>query len=809
MSELQSAESTFTDIDLWRNLARALHRCGRDEEALAYLKRAASTNLDRDDAVLFEIALHLIRVKRYDATIDTIETLQHNNQIQTNMLCMLARQFLQAGETEHAILTLRKFTTTKETKTLEFAFRWDPKGIADNRYLGLTGVELPIDANREIRSLVLPTTPHIRILAITLSQSGRGTAITLDRHFNRRGIAYRSEPRSHRMTFDDIGYVLPAEQFPTGDSIPIFPRENSLAWRPGSLNTNSLNTIAARGQLIEVPTGHYDRLFILCASVNSPIARRDVIRLVCDEEDIILPIKVSDWCTPLNNDYPCPLTVISESLDLLGVAWLIRNSPEIAVNQLQGALQEEPDNVSALNNLAASFRLQGKTSDAVDLRKRVLTIDPGNPTAQRNLSDLPVPQPRQFNATFLVHLVTEGVVCIPRLSCLQLRVTAIMGATMNQHMTLETDFAPAERATPEQVEKQFIAVKSSPAVQEIFNRIPHIAFVLNHERQIVYANRCLLDFLGFSENASVSGVRPGEALRCIHSSKTEGGCGTTKNCSTCGAVLAILAAQNTGEPQMRECRITREVGNSTEALDLRVWTDQLTIEESSYTVMLVIDISDEKRRRVLERVFFHDIKNTATALQGSIHFIADEPTPADKTTLSKKMRPLVDQLIREIMAQEQLLAAENNELAAHMEPVMIAPLLEGLCDYYRDLKNATSRTIELCPPEQDQITTDRTILERIISNLLKNALEASSPNDTIKVGCKRIDNNVRFWVSNPQYMMKDIQLQVFQRSFSTKGMNRGIGTYSVRLLTERYLHGQAAFSSTPADGTTFFIDLPT
>ena len=390
LSQLQSAESTFTDINLWRNLARALHRCERDEEALAYLKRAARTNIDRD-AVLFEIALHLIRMKRYDAAVDTIETLQHNNQIQTNMLCMLARQFLQAGETEHAILTLRKFTTTKETKTLEFAFRWDPKGKADNRYVGLTRVELPIDSNSEIRSLVLPTTPHIRILAITLSQSGRGTAITLDRHFNRRGIAYRSEPRSHRMTFDDIGYVLPAEQFPTGDSIPIFSGDNSLVWRPGSLNTNSLNTIATRGQLVEVPTGHYDRLFILCASVNSPVARRDVIRLVCDQKNILLPIKVSDWCTPVNNEYSHPPAVIAESLDLLGVAWLMRENPRIAAHQLERALMNEPENVSVMNNIAASLRLLGKTDEAVSLWNRVLTIAPDNATAKRNLSGLHAP----------------------------------------------------------------------------------------------------------------------------------------------------------------------------------------------------------------------------------------------------------------------------------------------------------------------------------------------------------------------------------------------------------------------------------
>jgi len=50
---------------------------------------------------------------------------------------------------------------------------------------------------------------------------------------------------------------------------------------------------------------------------------------------------------------------------------------------------------------------------------------------------------------------------------------------------------------------------------------------------------------------------------------------------------------------------------------------------------------------------------------------------------------------------------------------------------------------------------------------------------------------------------------VFQRSFSTKGKGRGLGTYSIKLLTERYLKGTASFTSTETDGTTFQISLPT
>ncbi len=53
----------------------------------------------------------------------------------------------------------------------------------------------------------------------------------------------------------------------------------------------------------------------------------------------------------------------------------------------------------------------------------------------------------------------------------------------------------------------------------------------------------------------------------------------------------------------------------------------------------------------------------------------------------------------------------------------------------------------------------------------------------------------------------DVQLQLFQRSFSTKGIGRGIGTYSIKLLTENYLKGSVNFISNENEGTLFTIEL--
>jgi sensor histidine kinase regulating citrate/malate metabolism len=55
-------------------------------------------------------------------------------------------------------------------------------------------------------------------------------------------------------------------------------------------------------------------------------------------------------------------------------------------------------------------------------------------------------------------------------------------------------------------------------------------------------------------------------------------------------------------------------------------------------------------------------------------------------------------------------------------------------------------------------------------------------------------------------MPVDVQLQIFQRSFSTKGNGRGIGTYSIKLLTEQYLNGKVSFVSNESEGTRFSLE---
>jgi len=45
------------------------------------------------------------------------------------------------------------------------------------------------------------------------------------------------------------------------------------------------------------------------------------------------------------------------------------------------------------------------------------------------------------------------------------------------------------------------------------------------------------------------------------------------------------------------------------------------------------------------------------------------------------------------------------------------------------------------------------------------------------------------------------------RLLSTKGEGRGVGTYSIRLFTEKYLKGKVSFTSEVGQWTHFYIKL--
>lgn len=371
-------------------------------------------------------------------------------------------------------------------------------------------------------------------------------------------------------------------------------------------------------------------------------------------------------------------------------------------------------------------------------------------------------------------------------------------------------FAPVRRALPEEVRNARSRILVEETISLILETMPAYGVVLNEERQVLAVNGRLLAAFGINDPDALIGKRPGEAINCIHAGEGPGGCGTGKHCAGCGAVMAILHSQQQAHSSTQECRITMDAERAA-SLDLEVTATPVQVGDMRLTVFSMRDISAEKRRDVLERVFFHDIINTAGGIRGLAEVLArgDILTPEQDGEYRHWMVNLAQQLVDEITHQQELVAAEKGEFRPTLKVLSVPELLREIQTLYANHDIASGRNLLLGTVPECHIVSDRAILRRILGNMVKNALEATDAGGAVTLSAETGPHTITLCVHNPGVIPQETQLQIFQRSFSTKAaVGRGIGTYSIKLFGERYLGGKVHFSSREPDGTVFCLTLP-
>ncbi len=366
------------------------------------------------------------------------------------------------------------------------------------------------------------------------------------------------------------------------------------------------------------------------------------------------------------------------------------------------------------------------------------------------------------------------------------------------------------RSTSSEIERDLNFLSTQTVIKKLFDGFPIAAVMLDKNRQIVNYNKKAGNLLNPSGDKNLYGQRMGEAIDCIHAFEMPAGCGTSKFCEECGAGKCNKTIRETFQDSSQECRITIKNNIVEAALDLRVHTSILGLGQNNYTVFAVEDIQNEKRREVLEKIFFHDVLNTANAVYG-IAQIVKETNEIDEVNQFKDiLYSSSEQLIKEIQNQRDLVNAEQGTLTVSKVSKSVNEILKNSYSLYRDHNLSRGKVYNYELAKDDFIiNSDSVLLIRCIGNLIKNALEAIDEKTRVYLYSKREGNNVVFCVQNEGVIPENIQLQIFQRSFSTKASaGRGIGTYSVKLLVEQYLKGKVSFISNEELGTVFSISLP-
>ncbi len=372
---------------------------------------------------------------------------------------------------------------------------------------------------------------------------------------------------------------------------------------------------------------------------------------------------------------------------------------------------------------------------------------------------------------------------------------------------MDTKFAPGERASMAEVLLSKSKLDHFPFIDEIFCSLSYIFCIFNDQRQIVFVNDMLMKSLGVEHVDQVLGRRFGEAFECIHASDEINGCGTSEHCRYCGAINSIVKSKITMAKTIEECRIRRMVNGKEHSMELEVTSTPFVFEKEHFTIFSVIDITDRKRRGLIEKIFFHDIQNTAGSLNNIFELLEEVPE-ADKKELLTIAASLSRQILDEIATQRLLSQAENASLIISDQRINTKEFLDVVVKDLRYHEVSAEKEILIeSTSESLDFVSDPVILRKIINNMVKNALEASEPGESISLKVQRNGDKIRFEVHNRAFMTPEVELQVFMRSFSTKGVQRGLGTYSMKIFGEQYLGGKVNFTTDAEKGTIFYIDL--
>ena len=376
---------------------------------------------------------------------------------------------------------------------------------------------------------------------------------------------------------------------------------------------------------------------------------------------------------------------------------------------------------------------------------------------------------------------------------------------------MQTHFATPERADTSELQSEIELVSKSPVVDALLASVSALLAILNEHRQIVALNELLLQTLGVKDAGRVWGLRPGEAIKCVHAHEMPGGCGTSRYCSTCGAAISIVSALATDKPVERKCAAT--VGSVDDPVEVcfRVGATPFRLDGRRFVLLFLQDITEEERWAAMERSFFHDVNNTLTALLGKVACLNLEGVDSEeKISIGKDVGSIATRLTKEIYEQHTLLGAKLKDYHQIRQTVKIERLLDDLRRFFEHNPVAEGKQLRITDNASDEpLYVDFALILRVLTNMLLNAFEASSKGDEVRLYTERGHGQISFSVWNRQAIPETVALRVFQKHFSTKeGHGRGIGTYAIKFIGEELLRGKVGFTSSERDGTVFKFTLP-
>jgi signal transduction histidine kinase len=285
-----------------------------------------------------------------------------------------------------------------------------------------------------------------------------------------------------------------------------------------------------------------------------------------------------------------------------------------------------------------------------------------------------------------------------------------------------------------------------------------------------------------------------------------------------GASGGYLLAKQALRPIAKVTQLAQQL--STETLDQRIHLggpdDELRELADTFDAMLArLDAAFDSQRLFVANAS-HELRTPLTVIRTELDVTLSDPK-ASKEELRRMGQDALSateraqRLVGSLLVLARLQAGVSSELETR-EPVNLADMVPGVLDSIR--AEATSRGITVEDDVEPAHTVgDPYLLERLIGNLVENAVRHNVDGGWLRLSCGETADRAWLHVANGGALIPQSDVEGLFEPFRRGGKGRtatrgaGLGLAIVRLIVEAH-HGRVQAAAPPFGGLALRIELP-
>ncbi|MGA9589921.1 MAG: ATP-binding protein, partial [Salegentibacter sp.] len=268
-----------------------------------------------------------------------------------------------------------------------------------------------------------------------------------------------------------------------------------------------------------------------------------------------------------------------------------------------------------------------------------------------------------------------------------------------------------------------------------------------------------------------------------------------------------IISENINQTRLDKRNQKIEITNASEEIYALISAYNSMIDELEESAVKLATGEREQAWREMAKQVAHEIKNPLTPMRLSVQSFQRNFDPNDPR-IEEKVREYSHTLINQIDTMSSIASAFSNfaKMPAQQSETLNVPKIVKLA---LDIFNENYITFS---SEEDEILAkfDRTQLIRVVTNLVKNAVQALQDKEDPRIVVSVQDEEDTVCISicdNGGGIPEENEDKVFEPKFTTKSSGMGLGLAMVKNIVETY-HGTISFVSKPDKGTIFKVRFP-